>query len=240
MSLNKEKDDKNNTCLNCTKRSNSLLSDLSNNELKLLDKNRYKVSYKSGEIICKEGTKPFGLICLNKGKVKIVRRGINGKEQIVGLKKAVDFIGFKALIGGGSCLSSATTLEDSNICVIEKKDFFKVIEKNNKLAFKIMKSLALDLVRSDGRLVNLAHKHVRARLAEALIMINDIYGTNTSTGNLNVTLKRSDLAGLSNMTTPNAIRILSSFNKENLVDVNRQYIKINKLKALKDISTFDR
>lgn len=232
--------DRDNSCLYCTKRSNSLLNDLSNNELKILNSNKYEVSYKSGEIICREGTKPFGLICLNKGKVKIVRRGINGKEQIVGLKKAVDFIGFKALIGGGSCLSSATTLEDSNICVIEKKDFFKVIEKNNKLAFKIMKSLALDLVRSDGRLVNLAHKHVRARLAEALIMINDIYGTNTSTGNLNVTLKRSDLAGLSNMTTPNAIRILSSFNKENLVDVNRQYIKINRLKVLKDISTFDK
>ena len=232
--------DRDNSCLYCTKRSNSLLNDLSNNELKILNSNKYEVSYKSGEIICREGTKPFGLICLNKGKVKIVRRGINGKEQIVGLKKAVDFIGFKALIGGGSCLSSATTLEDSNICVIEKKDFFKVIENNNKLAFKIMKSLALDLVRSDGRLVNLAHKHVRARLAEALIMINDIYGTNTSTGNLNVTLKRSDLAGLSNMTTPNAIRILSSFNKENLVDVNRQYIKINRLKVLKDISTFDK
>jgi len=232
--------DRDNSCLYCTKRSNSLLNDLSNNELKILNSNKYEVSYKSGEIICREGTKPFGLICLNKGKVKIVRRGINGKEQIVGLKKAVDFIGFAALIGGGSCLSSATTLEDSNICVIEKKDFFKVIEKNNKLAFKIMKSLALDLVRSDGRLVNLAHKHVRARLAEALIMINDIYGTNTSTGNLNVTLKRSDLAGLSNMTTPNAIRILSSFNKENLVDVNRQYIKINRLKVLKDISTFDK
>ena len=232
--------DRDNSCLYCTKRSNSLLNDLSNNELKILNSNKYEVSYKSGEIICREGTKPFGLICLNKGKVKIVRRGINGKEQIVGLKKAVDFIGFAALIGGGYCLSSATTLEDSNICVIEKKDFFKVIEKNNKLAFKIMKSLALDLVRSDGRLVNLAHKHVRARLAEALIMINDIYGTNTSTGNLNVTLKRSDLAGLSNMTTPNAIRILSSFNKENLVDVNRQYIKINRLKVLKDISTFDK
>jgi hypothetical protein len=42
------------------------------------------------------------------------------------------------------------------------------------------------------------------------------------------------------MTTPNAIRVLSSFNKENLVDVNFQNIKINDLTALKDISDFDR
>jgi len=137
-------------------------------------------------------------------------------------------------------LASYVALEDSTICVIKKKKFYKVIEGNSKLALKIMKSLAMDLIKSDGRLVNLTQKHVRARLADALILIYDIYGTNSNTGNLNVTLKRSDLAGLSNMTTPNAIRVLSSFNKENLVDVNRQYIKINDLKILKEISTFDR
>ena len=240
MSLNKEKDDKNYTCLNCTKRSNSLLSDLSNNELKLLDKNRYKVSYKSGEIICKEGTKPFGLICLNKGKVKIVRRGINGNEQIVGLKKAVDFIGFRSLMGGGSCLASSITLEDSTVCVIGKKDFFKVIENNKNLAFKIIRLFANNLIKKDSRLVSLTQKHIRARLAEALLLIKDIYGTNPSTGILDILLKRSDLASLSNMTTANAIRVLSSFKEEKLIDVNLRKIKLNDLKGLKAISKFDR
>ena len=228
------------SCLNCTRRNNSLFSDLSNEELKRINEDRYCVNYKLGEVICRTGTKPMGLICLNKGKVKIIRKGVNGTDQIVGLKKAVDFIGFRALMGGNSCLASYVALEDSTICVIKKKKFYKVIEGNSKLALKIMKSLAMDLIKSDGRLVNLTQKHVRARLADALILINDIYGTNSSTGNLNVTLKRSDLAGLSNMTTPNAIRVLSSFNKKNLVDVNRQNIKITDLKALKEVSTFDR
>lgn len=228
-----------NSCLFCAKRTNSLLSDLSNNELKILNSNRYEVSYKSGEIICKEGTKPFGLICLNKGKVKIVRRGINGNEQIVGLKKAVDFIGFMALMGGGSCLSSATTLEDSNVCVIEKKDFFKVIENNKNLAFKIIKLFANNLIKKDSRLVSLSQKHIRARLADALLLINDIYRANPETGILNVSLKRSDLASLSNMTTANAIRILSCFKEENLIDVCHRKIKIKNLKGLKDISALD-
>ena len=228
------------SCLNCTRRNNSLFSDLSDEELERINEDRYCVNYKLGEVICRTGTKPMGLICLNKGKVKIIRKGINGTDQIIGLKKAVDFIGFRALMGGNSCLASYVALEDSTICVIKKKKFYKVIEGNSKLALKIMKSLAMDLIKSDSRLVNLTQKHVRARLADALILINDIYGTNSSTGNLNVTLKRSDLGGLSNMSTSNAIRVLSSFNKENLVDVNRQSIKINNLKILKEISTFDR
>lgn len=230
--------DINNSCLDCTKRSHSLLSNLSNEELKILNKNRYTVSYKSGEIICKEGVSPLGLICLNKGKVKIVRTGINGTEQIVGLKKSVDFIGFRPLMGGNFCIASSIALENSSVCIIEKKDFFKVIESNKNLALKIIQILANNLIKTDGRLVNLTQKHIRARLAEALLLINDIYGTNPISGILNVSLKRSDLAGLANMTTSNAIRVLSSFNKEKLVNVNHRNIKINDLKGLKYISNF--
>ncbi len=240
MSFSNLTDDSKNSCLGCTKRKNSLLSDLSARELKILNKNRYSVSYNPGEIICKDGTKPLGLICLNKGKVKIVRRRLNGTEQIVGLKQSVDFIGFRALMVGNSCLSSSIALEETNICIINKKDFFKVIEINKKLAFKIIQSLALSLIEKDSSLVNITQKHIRARLAEALILIYNIYGTNPSNGFLNVLLKRSELAGLANMTTANAIRVLSSFNKDKLVEVSHRKIKINNLEVLKEISVFDR
>lgn len=232
-------DDNKISCLICSKRSNSLLSVLNNEELKILDKDRYIVSYKSGEIICKEGHKPLGLICLNKGKVKMVRTGLKGIEQIIGLKKPFDFIELRALMVGNPCLSSSVALEDSTICVIDKKEFFKLVENNKRLAFKIIRLFALDLIKSDNHFVSITQKHIRARLAEALLIINNIYGTNPRTGMLNVSLKRSDLAGIANMTTSNAIRILSSFNKEQLVDVNRRDIKIINFEKLKKISLFD-
>ena len=232
-------DELRNSCINCTKRGDSLLQDLSAGELKILSRNKYGVSYNKGEVICKEGTKPLGLICLNKGKVKIVRRGVNGTEQIVGLKKSVDFIGFRTLMSGINCLASFVALEDSSVCVINKKDFFEVVKTNKNLAFNIIKSLANELVKSDSRLVNLTQKHIRARLAEALLLIYDIYGINSNTGALNVSLKRSELASLANMTTSNAIRILSSFGKENLISINQRIIKLNDFNVLKKISELD-
>ena len=240
MSLSNLTDDSKNSCLDCIKRKDSLLSDLRVRELKILEKNRYSVSYKPGEIICKEGTKPLGLICLNKGKVKMVRRRLNGTEQIVGLKQSVDFIDFRALMVGNTCLSSSIALEESNVCIIKKKDFFKVIEINKNFAFKIIRFLALELIKKDSSLVNITQKHIRARLAEALILINNIYGTNPSDGFLNVSLKRSELAGLANMTTANAIRVLSSFNKNKLVEVNHRKIRIIDLEVLKELSVLDR
>ena len=78
-----------NTCMNCRKKTHSLLSDLNHDELALLNKDKYGVVYKSGETICKAGTIPTGLICLNEGKVKITRTGINGNEQIIKLKAEI-------------------------------------------------------------------------------------------------------------------------------------------------------
>ena len=116
-----------NTCMNCVKRCHSLLNELSYDELKTLNHNRYTVSYSANETICKEGAKSLGLICLNKGKVKITRSGMIGAEQILALKKPVDFIGFRTLMNGNTYLSSAIAIDDVSVCIIDKQDFFKVI-----------------------------------------------------------------------------------------------------------------
>lgn len=230
----------NNSCMNCSMRKHSLIDELSYEELEALNKNRYRVSYKAGESICKEGTKSPGLICLNEGKVKITRRGTNGAEQILSLRKPVDFIGFRALIQENVCLDSAIALEDVSVCIIDKNAFFKIIGDNKHLAFKIIRLLARELNETDNRMVNLSHKHIRARLADALLLVNEIYGMLPDKETLNVPLKRSDLAALSNMTTSNAIRVLSSFSQENIVELDQRDIKIKNLKALNDISVFGR
>ena len=228
------------TCMNCRKKQHSLLSNLSCDELAILNKHKYEVSYRTGETICKEGTKPPGLLCLHKGKVKITRMGVSGNEQIVALKKPVDFIGFRALMGENIFLSSAVALEDTSICILDKNDFFEVIDNNSRLAFKIIQFFADELNEAEKRLVDLSQKHIRARLADALLLASDIYGLSADDNVLNVMLKRADLAALANMTTANAIRVLSSFSKENLIEIDRRKIKINNLKALQEISTFGR
>lgn len=227
-----------NSCANCVKRCHSLLNELSSEELKTLNRNRYTVSYRANETICKEGTKSLGLICLNRGKVKITRSGMSGADQILALKKPVDFVGFRTLMSGKTYLSSAIAIDDVSICIIDKKDFFEVVANNDQLAFKIIRFLTQQLDEMDNRLFNLTQKHIRARLADALIMMYEIYGTNTNTGIMNISLKRADLAALANMTMANAIRLLSSFAKEDLIEVDRRDIKILNLKGLKDLSVF--
>ncbi|MCL2597047.1 MAG: helix-turn-helix domain-containing protein [Paludibacter sp.] len=96
--------------------------------------------------------------------------------------------------------------------------------------------MAEDLGNSDKMAVNLTQKHIRGRLAETLLTLKDIYGTEDDDATINIKLSRQELASMSNMTTANAIRTLSLFCSENIVNTWGKNIKIINEEELKKIS----
>ena len=225
------------SCVTCPLRKKSLLNELSSDELEILNENRVEQYFKSGEIIYHAGEKPLGLICLNSGKIKITKSDETKNEIITDLKRPVDFISVKSLMTGETYSDTATALCDTDICIINKESFFKVLNNNSKFAIKLVQFFAKKLDESESKTFNLTKKHMRARLAEALLLDYNIYGI-TEDNVLNVQLKRSELAALANMIPSNAIRILSEFAKEEIVKTDRQNISIVNMIGLKEISHF--
>ena len=205
-------------------------------ELNIITSNIYSSSYDQGETICNTGTKPLGLICLKRGKVKLSKWDSNGNEKIIGLKKPGDFIELRALMTGNPCTSKTIALENCEVCIIKKKDFQKVL-KNNKFAFKVIKHLSSELINKDQSFSNFKQKNMKSRLAEALLTLNNIYGSNPQTGYLNVLLKRSELAALANIDVSNAIRILSQFKANNLIEIENRSIRLINPERLNTISS---
>ena len=214
----------------------SVFSVLNEEEKELLKKNITCTNYKKNDIIYKEGDKPSGLICLSKGKVKIFKEGVGGREQIVRMAKPVGFIGYRALFAEQNYLASAEAIEDSVICTIEKESLYKILSTNSELAFNIIRSLASELGFSNNRTVTLTQKHIRGRLAESLLFLKDTYGLEEDGATIKVYLSREDIANLSNMTTSNAIRTLSTFASEKIIALDGRKIKILDLHGLERIS----
>lgn len=211
---------------------------LSDEEKGLLSNCIHANEYKKGEFIYKEGENPVGLLFLYKGKVKILKEGIGGREQIVRLSKPFGFIGYRALFAEEKYNASAVALEDSVICLIDKKAIYSVIESNSQFALQLIKAMASELGLSNTRTVTLTQKHIRGRLAESLLFLIETYGYTNDDVTINVMLSREDLANLSNMTTSNAIRTLSAFASEGVIKIDGRKIKIidfNKLKYISDL-----
>ena len=225
-----------NNCIDCIDDENSVFFGLSEEEKKILQQNYTCSKYKKNEVIYKEGDKPMGLICLSKGKVKIFKEGIGGREQIVRMAKPVGFIGYRALFANENYISSAIAIEESEVCVIEKEGLLKVIKGNGVFALKLINVLAKELGFSNKRTVTLTQKHIRGRLAESLLFLIDTYGYEDDGKTIKIYLSREDLANLSNMTTSNAIRTLSSFASEKVISLNGKKIIIEDLKMLQRIN----
>lgn len=195
-------------------------------------------NFKKNQIIYAEKEDPENLWCLIKGKVKLYKDGIGGRAQILRLIRPVQYFGYRAYFAKEPYVSSAAAFEPSVLGALPMSLVCELIQNNIKLAWFFIHELSRNLGGSDTKIVNLTQKHIRGRLAEALIALKESYGYEDDDTTLRIYMAREDLANLSNMTTSNAIRTLSSFVSERIITVDGRRIKILNEPALKKISKF--
>ncbi|MCM1518387.1 MAG: Crp/Fnr family transcriptional regulator [Pseudoflavonifractor sp.] len=195
-------------------------------------------TFKKNQIIYAENDEPEYLWCLLKGKVKKYKDGVGGRVQILRLIRPVQYFGYRAYFANEPYVSSAAALEPSTLGAIPMTLVEELITNNIKLAWFFIHELSRNLGGSDTKIVNLTQKHIRGRLAEALMVLKENYGYEDDNSTLRIYMAREDLANLSNMTTSNAIRTLSGFVNEKIIVVDGRRIKIINEPMLKKISKF--
>ena len=220
------------TCQSCAQRFNSVFCKARQEFLVQINEQKVCNTYKKGQTLFNEGSNPFGVFCINDGKIKLSHQGDDGKEQIIRLLKSGDILGYRALLSGERYSASAVALEDTQICFIPKELFITVLKADQGLAFEMMKLLSDELHRAEVKLTHLAQKPIRERLAETLLFIKETYGFEQDGITLNVRLSREEIANLVGTATESAIRLLSDLKKEGTVELEGKKIKVLKLPQL--------
>lgn len=200
---------------------------IENVEIKKVRKNDY--IYKFHEA-------PRQMICLIKGKIKVYKDGINRRNQIIRVVKPTDFLGYRAFFADEDYRTAAKAIETCIIASFPMHIIMDIMKENPNVSIFFIRHLSVILGVMDQRIIDLTQKHVRGRLADALLFLKDNYGLENDEMTLNVYLSRKELASLSNMTTSNAIRTLSSFVSEKIVSTDGRKIRIIDEQQLKRIS----
>lgn len=195
-------------------------------------------TFRKNQIIYAEGEQPEYIWVLLNGKVKIFKDCIGGRQQILRLIRPVQYFGYRAYFAQEPYVSSASAFESSTLGSLPMSLVEELMHGNNKLAWFFIHELSRNLGGSDTKIVNLTQKHIRGRLAEALIVLKDNYGYEDDDSTLRIYMSREDLANLSNMTTSNAIRTLSGFVAEKIITVDGRRIRILNEQMLRKISKF--
>jgi CRP-like cAMP-binding protein len=209
---------------------------LTDKERDTLRKNSEIQVFKRNQLIYYEGDEPRDMMCLLNGKVKIFKEGVGGRSQIIRMIKPIQYFGYRAYFAQENYLTNASAFEASRVCMIPMSVVTDLLKGNYNFAMFFIRQLSVDLGIADERTVNLTQKHIRGRLAESLLFLKDSYGLEEDEATLSIYLAREDLASLSNMTTSNAIRTLSTFAAEHIIALDGRKIKLIDMDRLRKIS----
>lgn len=208
-------------------------SNLTKDQVMRLNLEEINKTFKKGEVIFNEGGFPNALYVVYKGVVKVHMYGDSGKEQIIRLAQPGDLLGYRSLIGNDPYKATATATEETRLFKIPKDTFFNLIKENTDFSLKIMKLLSDDLKKAEKKVIYMAQKSVREKIAEALIILNDTFGTEEVSNAINSKLTRKEIGDIAGVTTESTIRTISDFNKENIITIDGKKIIINDISRLK-------
>ena len=222
------------SCVSCLTKSLSFFTELDEFDLINLSNNKTCNFYKKGHIVFYEGRIGTGVYCLEQGHVKLYRVGMDGKEQIVRLAAPGSLLGIRSLLVNERYTLSAATLEDSVICFINKSFFFHLTNKYPKMNTDIVGYLCVKLKEAEDKIISIAQKPVRERLAESLLILNRVFKPNGKTEiKHKISLPREDLANIVGTATETVIRLLHEFKDENLISIDGRSITLTNIEELK-------
>jgi len=225
-------------CEDCKSGFLSYFHALDKADLQYLNEQKNNLIYKKGQLIYEEGHKSLGVFCIREGKIKVFKNSQEGREHITRVVVPGELLGLKALLGGNDHSVSASALEDSVVCFISKMDFFQLMIKYPEFTRSLILMLSKLLEEAELRMISLAYKPVRERLAETLLFLFDSFYPNPDkTVKEYLNLTRTDLANIIGTVAETVIRLLSDFKDEKLITIRGRKIFLLDPAGLKAIAS---
>lgn len=219
--------------------SESILAGLSRSDLEPLMAHRLEQLYKKGEIIFREGAFPQGIFYIVEGVVKKFKVNNAGREHIFYVANTGELIGYHAILSEDRYPDSAAALEDCKIAFIPKEDFLEVLRRSPALTNRLLKTLSHEFAVLINSLSLISQKSAKERLALQLVVLREKYKINFQPGTpVAINISREDLASLAGIATENAIRILTEFKENGILETKGRKILIHDVNRLIQIADY--
>ncbi len=206
-----------------------LFSSLKDDELEAIYKLSYIRKCTKDSIILLENEGGDTLFIIISGKVKVTTFSESGKEVIFSILNEGDFFGDMSLMDGKPRSATVISIEDSELRLLRRNDFIKLVEEHPRIALILLEELTARLRKADERIESLAILDVTGRVAGILLQLADERGEKTDNG---VVIKsrptHQELANMVGTTRETVTRVLKQLE-------NKKYINMSG----KDLQIFD-
>jgi CRP-like cAMP-binding protein len=146
-----------------------LFSMLTNEQAQTIADGVIKRRYRRGEIIVEQGRKSDALFILLSGRARVITSDARGREVILAVLEAGDYLGEMSLIDGEPHSATVRAEVQTDVLVLGRPEFGACLPEASSLSYAILRGLVARLRNADRQIESLALLDVYGRVARALL-----------------------------------------------------------------------
>jgi CRP/FNR family transcriptional regulator len=216
----------------------ALLSGLTPAELHQLAARTARKRFGAGELLFSEGEPCHGLHIIARGKVRIFKTSLGGREQVLAVNVPGESVAELPVFDGGPYPASAVAIEDAEIAFISRRDFQAYCIEHPEVALKVLATVGARLRRLVGIIEELSFTTIRQRLITALVRLAESEGNPTARGiEFQLPASHQELANQLGTVRELISRNLMRLQAEGLLEVDARQIVVTDIKGLRALLT---
>lgn len=205
-------------CASCEARHRGICGALTPSELLRLSKSSGKRTLLPGETLIGDEQSVQSFANILSGAVKLSKILPDGRQQIVGLQFAPDFLGRPFHRESHLSIEAAATTQ---ICTFPRAEFERLIADSPGLEHRILEQTLMQLDEARDWMVTLGRKSAREKVASFLLAIARYIEPDRSGGDIvfDLPLTRSDMADFLGLTIETVSRQLTALKRDRLIQL---------------------
>ncbi len=212
-----------------------LFSSMGDSDLEAINRVSFVKRFPKDNLIFMADEEGDTLFIIIRGKVKVTQFSESGKEVIFSMLGEGDFFGDMSLLDGRPRSASVVTAEESELLLLRRQDFHRLIETNPAIALTLLKEITGRLRKADERIQSLALLDVSGRVAGILLQLAEEGGRKTPEGGVFIRTRptHQELANMVGTTRETVTRILKQMESRNYIAMTGKSITILNLDILR-------
>jgi CRP-like cAMP-binding protein len=182
--------------------------------------------YEKDDYLFWEGEPAAWLVFVAEGQVKMIKHSESGRETILATFGPGQIVGEVGVLVGEVYPATAQALEPTGTLSLRRDDYVELVRWHPDLAWALIQELGLRLQGAHETIRSLAVEKVERRVARVVLRMANTAGERLADGTvrISVPLSRQDIADMAGTVIETAIRALSKFQKQGLIETREGYI----------------
>jgi CRP-like cAMP-binding protein len=172
----------------------------------------------AGQVICLRGDPGNSLYLIRSGRVRVVLTSPAGKEVVLNLLGAGDFVGDLALLDGAPRSADVIAHDDCELLALDRSDFMAFLDTHPAAAKHLLAVMSKRLRHNADLIEEVAFLDIGARLARLLLALASERGQRHGDEIVIGNLSQSDLAGMISATRESVNKWLAAYRRRGLVE----------------------